>query len=249
MPLRDVFLNEGERDAANRQQAVEIYRKYVEALRSGKYIFRLGALDVRNLGYDDPAPGTRLIIRAKPNVSVSDIPGGARLARSDAAAYRAFTDGLGGGRIDITIDMDPELMDQLPLSLVNFIIGDSETASAVIHELVHYLDSFRIPADDWKRGLENTFDRDQSGEPTLDVNRYNQSPIEQNAQFQEAAELATRMWTPDQVRSMGIDEFYRSFVDLLQRYGGVRFDLYRKRQIPHVKKRVAQLYQDIIGSG
>lgn len=112
-----------------------------------------------------------------------------------------------------------------------------------IHELIHYYDWQRIGHDEWSKLSKSR--------PT-DGNKYYQDPIEQNAYFQQIAAEVVRAYKNriHLIKNMGVNEFYRVFVQMMDE--DARIDpekMYRKRQIPHLKKRVAQLYQDITASG
>lgn len=153
----------------------------------------------------------------------------------------------GKGLIKMTIYGDVNAPDFDPLTVVSE--NPEFIRDAFVHEYVHYMDWKRMGHQSWSEMNKRQKSRKEEY-PTEQgqLRSYYQEPIEQNAFFQQAAESFSSAMTPERAEKLGIDAFYRLFVKHLQNSVG-SIDVYRERQIPNLKKRVAQLYNDIIGSG
>jgi hypothetical protein len=120
-----------------------------------------------------------------------------------------------------------------------------------VHELVHVLDATRLGFDKWQ---QITKDRDaQANKLPLDAKKarqrvYINSPVEMNAYFQQVAGFVAKDAKQDPSILNDINSFYDHFIDRAEDmvHGALNW---RQRNIPRLKKRVAQLYQDLKKAG
>jgi hypothetical protein len=122
---------------------------------------------------------------------------------------------------------------------------------ALAHELIHHFDRLKMGWDRWKK--QNTdqnkklqkHDHDSLG---YEVSYLNQ-PIEMNAYFQQVAGLVAREVRQDPNLLSDVNSFYEYFLKRGDEIVPGTFDKWRQRNMPHLKKRVAQLYQDLKKAG
>lgn len=227
MSLRRIF--EGQDDRIFRNEAKKDFYALMNELINRPELFKV---DHRNVmlkrGKSDSFPYLSVRFNFSPANWADDV-------------NASFAPLVGGGGalivVNVSCDVNAPYFDPLKWLIDNQRLW----RMAFMHELVHYYDWQRIGHDDWRKLPK-----------TKDGNKYYQDPIEQNAYFQSiAAEIAREYKNRIHlIKNMGVNEFYRMFVQMMDDEAMINPDkMYRKRQIPHLKKRVAQLYQDIIASG
>ena len=105
-----------------------------------------------------------------------------------------------------------------------------------IHEYMHYIDRSRTKGD----VLPSSMYRDKGR------TEYFAHPLEMNAFMQEMFDqLEQAAKKNPKILGNNINEFYRNFVSLTMHSNPAFYAHIRQRNIPRLKKRVAQLYNDI----
>ena len=230
MSLRNVF--EGQDDRMFRLEAGAKLAEFVEYTKQNPEVAHVGERQVSFKKRSVPVLPKELIVMFffKP---------GAGPARGQ------FMPTHGGGAATILLDIQTDVNEPGFDPLQYVMTRASDYREAWIHEYMHFLDWKRIGYDSWK---EMSSRQKKKAGPDDSYRSYVQDPVEQNAFFQQVADRITNEIPQEQVAVMDVNEFYRIFIEKMKELFDPN-ELYRQRQMPNLKKRVAQLYQDIIGSG
>jgi hypothetical protein len=239
MRLDEMFnLDEGAADASFRQKAEKVYNKLLQELKADPEIF------IESMSTTENTMNFSTMLEHDP----------ARLM-----LYVVYTPGPGDGsytpaneekglpaRIIISIHDEAESIARRKksskqpngwkFSMVAYdLIADPKFKSVFTHEYVHHMDVLR------KKGTLPTSNR------KISSSEYYRNPLEQNAYMQEIfsdieneAKLRPQEWM-----LLPHGEFYKKVLAYAQKEHPNFVKALGKKQLPHFKKRVMQLWQDL----
>jgi hypothetical protein len=230
MSLRKVFIIEGQQDSTNRQMAVDLFYSVIDHIRSRPMNVGSKSLKIPK-GSLSSAENLSFVFKLEENKKQVD------------ANFYPTKDGT-GALIEIVIPI--EMFYDSNEGFAEYLtINNGDIRDAMIHELTHYLDWKRIGHSEWSKMSHKNNEKTKKMSPDSQLTQYYREPTEQNAFFQQTADYIQQEWSPEMVANMDINGFYNGFVSRMQKLAAGAPGKYRERQIPNLKKRVAQLYNDI----
>lgn len=238
MRLDDMFpLDEGAEDASYRRKAEKVYNKLLQEVQADPDIF------VQSMGSSNTISHAAMLERDPTDLMlyITYTP-----EHGDASYTPANeTKGL-PARIVISIHDDADAIARRKESMkkengwsfnlvAHDVVADPKFKSVFTHEYVHHMDTLR------RKGAVSVSNRGESEAG------YYQHPFEQNAYMQEIfADIENEAKLhPQEWMLLPHEEFYKKALAYAQKSHPKFMGAMRKRQLPHFKKRVMQLWQDL----
>jgi len=245
MRLRDVFMLEGAHDAENRKLAQDAFDKLRAGLLSSPESAWKKEQILRYV--NDTRTSWTLVPPATEglpddlSVHLAIVPEGKGFPE---ASFVGKGPNRPGGHIFIYVELTKDVYDRVLVDPVKARVTAHRNATKLldhvrgefIHEYTHYLDRKRMKGKVAPSSLSR-----EKGKAA-----YFAHPFELNAFIQEMFDSFEHV-VAQRPELMGLDanEFYKNFINHTKREQPAFYAYIRKRNIPRLKKRVAQLYQDL----
>jgi hypothetical protein len=245
MRLKDVFIIEGAQDAEFRAQAQQSFDTLRKNLNNSPAAAWLPEKLVRKVHNKDTSwqfgPPITNGLPQDLDIHFALVPQGEGFSE---ATYARRVPPKTGGVMFIFFELPPQKYQEVlrdpgkakEVARLNAVRMLDKVRRQFIHEYMHYIDRSRT-----KGTVEPSSLARQRGQTD-----YYKHPLEMNAYIQEMSDEVEQAVKRDpKVLGRSVTEFYKNFISITKRANPAFYAYIRQRNVPKLKKRIAQLYNDL----